>query len=128
MSDVRTAIADAEALLPGEAAPDGENDPRWQAIIAVSEFIPTDPEPIWQFITRWGAHPDDDLRSAVATCLLEHFLEDHFEYFPLVEQRAQHDALFAAMFCMCGKFGQSEEPPNASRFDALKIRVRGFAW
>jgi hypothetical protein len=35
---VRQAILEAEAILPGRAAPEGESDPRWQAIIAVSEF------------------------------------------------------------------------------------------
>jgi len=125
MPDVLTAIAFAETLLPGEAAPDGENDPRWQAIIKVSEFIPTAPEPIWRFIVRWGAHPDDDLRTAIATCLLEHFLGKHFEaYFALVEQRANENGLFADMFCGCWKYGQAEEPDNAVRFDALKRRLR----
>jgi hypothetical protein len=126
MQDVRAAIAEAEALLPGVAAAEGENDPRWQAIIEVSEFIQSDPEPIWQFIVRWGSHQDDDLQAAIATCLLEHFLEYHFQaYFPLVEQRATQDTIFAKVFCLCSKFGQSEEQEKAQRFDALKRRLRG---
>jgi hypothetical protein len=36
---VEEAISAAESILPGHAAPDGEIDTRWQAIIAVSEFI-----------------------------------------------------------------------------------------
>jgi hypothetical protein len=43
---VQQAIAQAAALLPGSAAPEGEIDPRWQAIIAVGEFIENDPEPV----------------------------------------------------------------------------------
>jgi hypothetical protein len=126
MLNVDTAIANAEAILPGVAVDEGD-DPRWQRIIEVSEYIVVAPEPIWAFIVRWGSHPDDDLRMAVATCLLEHLLEYHFEgYFPLVEARTAADDLFAAMFCMCSKFGQSEEPENAVRFDALKTRIQGW--
>lgn len=36
---VQEAIAAADAILPGEAAPEGARDPRWQAIIVVGEFI-----------------------------------------------------------------------------------------
>ena len=43
---VHEAIEAAERLLPGVAAPDGELDPRWQAIIEVEGFIETDPEEI----------------------------------------------------------------------------------
>ena len=78
---VRDAIAKAEAVLPGRMAPDGEIDPRWQAIITVAAFIETEPEAVWPFIKRWGGHPDEDLRSAVATCLLEHLLEHYFDDF-----------------------------------------------
>lgn len=124
MTPVEQRIADAEAILPGVVAPDGEDDPRWQAIIEVSNFIEVAPEPIWDFIVRWASHPDEDLRAAVATCLLEHFLEYHFhDYFPLVEARAMADTFFASTFCMCWKFGQSTEPSNATRFDALQTRL-----
>jgi hypothetical protein len=51
---IQKAIARAEALLPGIAAPDGEIDPRWQAIIDVGEFIESDPAEVWAFIIKWG--------------------------------------------------------------------------
>jgi hypothetical protein len=76
---VEEAIVAAEAILPGHPAAEGGTDPRWQAIIAVSEFIEDHPEPVWSFIVRWGSSPDDDLRMAVATCLLERLLEFHFD-------------------------------------------------
>jgi len=62
------------AIAAGEAAPDGETDPRWQAVIAVGEFIETDPEPVFAFAQRWGSSDNADLRMAIATCLLEHLL------------------------------------------------------
>ena len=50
--DVDQAIAAAEAVLPGHAAPDGEEDPRWQAMIAIAGFLPDAPEPICAFVLR----------------------------------------------------------------------------
>jgi hypothetical protein len=69
---VDEAIATAESILPGQAAADGEIDDRWQAIIAVAEFIETEPEAVWLFARKWGSHADDDLRMAISTCVLEH--------------------------------------------------------
>lgn len=118
--DVVEAIRLADGLLPGVPV-DGVQDPRWQAIIAVGEFIPSEPEAVWGFIRRWGGHPQEDLRDALATCLLEHLLEYHFaRYFPLVESLAKAEPLFGDTFRKCWQFGQSLEPGNAERFTALK--------
>ena len=75
--EVHQAIQKADALLPGRPVRDGE-DPRWQAIIEIGDFIKSEPEAVWSFIARWGGHPQDDLRDAIACCLLEHLLEFHF--------------------------------------------------
>lgn len=84
--NVREAVEAAERVLPGTAAPDGVPDPRWQAIIEISEVIEGEPEPVWAFINRWARHADPDLRAAIATCFLEHLLEHHFAaFFPRVE-------------------------------------------
>lgn len=121
---VREAIEQAESILPGEPAPPGDTDPRWQAIVQIGEYIPGEPEAVWKFIETWGGHPLEDLRMAVATCLLEHFLEHHFAaFFPRVEERAVGDRLFADTFLSCWKFDQAEEPANAARFDALRKRL-----
>ena len=122
---VQDAIVKAEAVLPGKAAADGEIDERWQAIIAVGEFIETEPESVWAFILRWGSAHDQDLRMAISTCLLEHLLEQHFDSFiGQVEQRVRDDRLFADMVSSCWKFGQSEHPDRAARFDRLITSVR----
>src|SRR3954451_1613593 len=113
--DVLRAIHEADALLPGEPVAAGI-DPRWQAIIVVGEYIESDPEPVWQFVLRWGAHPQEDLRSAIATCLLEHLLEYHFvAYFPQVERGALEDPMFGDTFQRCWQFGQAEEAGHAER-------------
>jgi hypothetical protein len=120
------AIAQAEAILPGSAAAEGDIDPRWQAIIAVGEFIEDDPEPIWRFVRRWGSTEDEDLRMAIATCLLEHLLEHHFDRFiSRVEEAAHGNPLFARTVQSCWNFGQSEEPTRAARLDRLKASLDG---
>ena len=106
---VQKAIRAAERRLPGHAAPEGEKDPRWQAIIAIGEFIEKEPEPIWPFVLRWGSHEDEDLRAAVATLLLEHLLEYHFDLiFPRVEAAARSNPWFAKTTTQCWKFGQAK--------------------
>ena len=122
---VHQAIAAAESVLPGQAAPDGEVDPRWQAIIVVGEFVETDPAPVWAFVRRWGASSDKDLRMAIATCVLEHLLEYHFDHIiSRVEEAALADYRFGDMVSHCWKFGESEEPNRAARFDALVQSIR----
>jgi len=121
---VTEAIRGAEALLPGVPAEEGQ-DPRWQAIIRVGGFIASDPEAVWGFVRRWGGHPQNDLRDATATCLLEHLLEfDFAAFFPQAEQHALADPLFADTFRRCWQFGQALEPGNAERFAALRERLR----
>jgi hypothetical protein len=121
---VQEVIERANAILPGRAASEGQRDWRWQCIIDLGEYVESNPEEVWGFVAHWGGHRDEDLRAAIATCLLEHLLEHHFDtIFPRVEQRARTDKRFAAMFGICSKFGQAELARNASRFDALKAAV-----
>ena len=125
---VEAAIRLADGILPGTPAPEGETDPRWQRIIDVGSYIDSAPEAVWEFVARWGTHEDDDLRSAIATCLLEHLLEHHFEtLFPRVERLVAVDPMFADTFTSCWKLGQAELPHNAVRFDALMKQVLGPA-
>jgi hypothetical protein len=122
---VHEAIAAAERILPGRAAPDREEDPRWQAMISVGDFIEANPDAVWAFAQRWGTSPDDDLRTAVATLLLEHLLEHHFDVMiASVEHAARNDELFADTVCRCWKLGQAEEPTRAARFDKLIASIR----
>jgi len=122
---VTAAIRRAEALLPGRPAPEEqEKDPRWQAIIEIGEYVDSDCDAVWTFAARWGSEGDEDLRAAVATCLLEHLLEYHFErLFPLVRDPARSDPRFADTFLLCGKFGQAEQEENSRRFDDLRVEL-----
>lgn len=120
---VTEAIRQANMLLPGRAAPDGQTDPRWQAIIAVGEFVKSDPDAVWRFTRRWGSHRNADLRTAIATCLLEHLLERHFDLvFPRVERLARTSKHFGDTVACCWKFGQAKRPRNAARLERLITR------
>ncbi len=121
---VQEVIERANAILPGRAAPEGQRDWRWQCIVDLGEYVESNPEELWAFVEKWGGHRDQDLRAAIATCLLEHLLEYHFDaIFPRVERRVRVDKWFGAMFGICSKFGQAELPGNAPRFDALQAAV-----
>ena len=121
--DIRGVLATADGVLLDPPVSAGEVDARWQVLIEVADFVKTHPDEIWPFVRRWGSSPDEDIRAAIATCLLEHLLEHHFErVFPLVEQAVLHP-LFADTFSLCWKFGQSELPGNAARFDRLRKQL-----
>jgi hypothetical protein len=124
MTPVEKAIRHAELVLPGSRALEGNIDPRWQAIIAVGEYVASDPEPVWRFVCRWAEHEDDDLQTALGTCLLEHLLEHHFAaYFPRVERACEQSEQFARVFATCWPFGQAEDGENSARFNGLKKRL-----
>ncbi len=117
---VTETINAAGRLLPGSPAPEGAVDERWQAIGKVSAFIKTEPEQVWSFVYRWGCSDEEDVRTAIATCLLEHILEHWFDrFFPRVEHAVRSDPRFADTFSRSWKFGEAKQPVNAERFDKL---------
>lgn len=103
-------------------------DERWQAAIAQGEHCETDPAFIWPVVVQWGRCEDEDTRTAIATCVLEHILEHHFDtYFPKVQEIVSSgNRAFAETFSLCWKFGQSEWPENSKRFDLLQKEVRSL--
>lgn len=118
---VTVAIEYAHALLLESPAAEGQQDARWQAILHVGDYIESDPEAVWDFVRRWGSCPDEDVRDAIACCLLEHLLEFYFALlFPRVERAVKEDLSFADTFSRCWKLGQAESGANADQFDQLK--------
>ena len=96
--------------------------PTGSAIIAIANFIEDEPEAIWSFVERWGQHPDEDLRQAIATCVLEHLLERHFDLvFPRVKRLAESNEQFARTVAMCWPSATSME------FESLRRRITPFA-
>jgi len=124
MKRAERTIHNTERLLPGTPSPEGKPDPRWKAIIKVGEYVETGPQEVWLFIRKWATYPSDDLRMAVANCLLEHLLEYHFdEYFPKVRKACHQSKRFAWTFDMCAQFGQANQPENSKSFNELKNKL-----
>ena len=87
-----------------------DNDVRWQALIAVGMWVTTCPEEVWSVVLEHGESEDEDMRSGVATVLLEHLLEHHFDaYLPRLRERIDGGALLLAdTLGRCWPFGQAE--------------------
>jgi len=118
--ELENAIRRAERILPGKPAPEGEEDPRWQAILKIEDFVETQPETVWAFVRRWGKHPNPDLRSAIAVLLLEDLLKHHFDLiFPGVEIEVRKSKRFKDMLKCCYKLGQAKKPRNAAKIKRL---------
>jgi hypothetical protein len=117
---LRGIIARTERLLPGRPAPDGESDARWQAIMRIEDHIPEQPEPVWAFTRKWGKHPQEDLRTAVAVLLLEHLLEQHFQLiYPRVVVEVGLSKRFKDTLRRCDWLGEAAWPSNARKLDRL---------
>lgn len=87
--------------------PDPTTKVRWQALIAIGNYIETYPEKVWKIITKYGCSAKSDMRTGVATVLLEHLLDYKFDtYFTkckkLVESE-QKRFLDTMSFCLVMK-------------------------
>jgi len=120
-ANVHYAIQAAEALLPGKPTPEGDEDPRWQAIMKIEDFVETEPEAIWPFVLKWGSLPDEpDLSAAIAVLLVERLLQYHFDLiFPRVAAAARSNSSFASTFAKSWKLGQAKEATRAKQYDEL---------
>jgi hypothetical protein len=112
--------SDIEAAFAGT-----DETERWDMACMLALHVEASPEEVWPLVARLGCSDDPDSRMAIATCVLEHLLEHHFDLiFPRAEMLALADPRFADTFCTCWKFGQSKEPVNSARFDALEAKLR----
>lgn len=94
---------------------------RWEAAEAAYELVASQPQIAWDIVVSHGDNPLEDVRDAVATCILEHLLEHYFhEYFPLLEREiVSGRTLLGDTFRRCWKFGQAELPENSTRWNKL---------
>jgi len=98
---------------------------RWQAAIALGEIAESDPESVWTLVVSHGSRRHGDVRMAIATCVLEHLLEHHFDaFFPRVAAAAKSSRLFSDTFSHCYQLGQAELPRNARRWKRLRKLLR----
>jgi hypothetical protein len=119
-----TIPSDLEAADKDLASPNETT--RWQAAVALGEFCVSDPEAGWPLVEKWGSSPNEETRTAIATCVLEHMLEHHFD--PYISRCAKlvraGNVEFADTFWRCWKIGQACEPANAIKFDRLERQAR----
>jgi hypothetical protein len=94
---------------------------RWAAAEAAGQLVSDRPRAVWNLVVAHGASEIEDVRSAVATCMLEHLLEEHFEeYFPLLEREIRAgNIMLGDTLRRCWKLGQAELGANADRWDKL---------
>lgn len=120
-ADDATILSRADADLASE-----DEDTRWQAACALGDFCEDAPEVIWPLRVKWGSCDNEDTRTAIATCVLEHILEYHFAtYFAKTARLIRGGSVrFAEMLCICYRFGQAKEPSNAVKFDRLERKAR----
>lgn len=86
---------------------DSDNDCRWQALIVVGEAVETSPEAVWGVAREHMESDDEDMQAGVATVLLEHLLEHHFDW---TLGRLRHEikggsAALAGVLALCSPFG-----------------------
>jgi hypothetical protein len=94
---------------------------RWQAAIALGEFAESSPERIWPLVLKHGSRRHGDARMAIATCVLEHILEYHFDaFFPRVTDAARSCRWFRDTFRSCWRMGQAELPRNTRLWRRLE--------
>jgi hypothetical protein len=98
----------------------------WAAAVALGDFIEYDHLQVWRLVVRYESSPDEELRGAIACCVLEHLLEYRFEeIFPLLELEVRkRNRELGDTFQTCWKFGKSKKPGNSRRWDNLDKFVR----
>ena len=97
---------------------------RWQAAIALGELSKSAPDRIWPLVLKHGSRRHSDTRMAIATCVLEHILEYHFDaFFPKVTDAARHSRWFRDTFSSCWRMGQAKLPRNARRWKRLESEL-----
>ena len=72
---------ECEIKILERALASSDDKARWAAAAELGEFVYSEPDLLWPIVLKHGSSPDEDLRAAVATCLLEHILEHHFDAF-----------------------------------------------
>jgi DNA-binding XRE family transcriptional regulator len=91
--------------------------PRWQAAILLGDYCKSDPEIVWKLCVKWGSVRNADTRMAIATCVLEHLLEHHFDpYFSkTVRLVKQGNKQLGSTLRSCWQFNQTKR--NTEKFN-----------
>jgi hypothetical protein len=117
--------AEAEIQRARELLARGDEKARWDGAELLGDFVDSAPELVWPLVVYFGSSENEDVRAAIATCVLEHLFQFHFEpYFSEAERlvRAGNRNL-ADTVSTCWAFGETERAENRHRFDALKRHI-----
>ncbi len=87
---------------------DSNSHCRWQSLIVIGAFIESDVERVWPVIEKYAISEDDDMRTAVATVLLEHVFEHYTRYDSRVTELARTYPLFADTLSRCSDFREKQ--------------------
>ncbi len=95
--------------------------PRWRAAILLGNYARTDPESVWQLAVKWGSVRNADTRTAIATCVLEHLFEYHFEpYFTRTVRAVKRgNRRLGDTLSRCWAFGQANTKRNGKRLQSF---------
>ena len=107
---------------------DSHNTCRWQSIIVIGESMDDDPDRIWNVVKRYGDSKDEDMRSAIATVLLEHLLEANFNKY-LANVKAQVSlgkSRFLDTLLKCSTFGDDSEAQSKKIDSYIRKATRGL--
>jgi hypothetical protein len=94
----------------------GDSRTRWGILSVVGRFAHRHPALVWPLVRRWGCSTNEDIRLAIACCVLEHVLESHFrKYFRACRELASkndrfHDTLKKASRWVRAHLGRQAEP------------------
>lgn len=112
----------SDELLEIDDALSSTDDGRiWKGAELLGEHAEHNPDAIWSLVVKHGSATSPEVREAIATCVLEHILEHHFEpYFSDIESRVNAgDNSLLQTLALCWKLGQAEVPENSCRWDKL---------
>lgn len=114
-------------LLHIDAALKSEIDQQiWEAAEILGEYAENNPWIIWPLTIKYASSLNSEVRQAIATCVLEHILEYHFDqFFDEIERAIKGgDLLLRDTLSGCWKFGKSKLPHNRDRWDILLSKKR----
>ncbi len=103
----RYGIRDGYLPLARSLVADADSHCRWQALMVVGHFAERHASAVWPVVLEHGASEDEDMRSGVATVLLEPILKHHYEeYFPVLKAAVEAgDAHLTDTLRRCWLFG-----------------------
>jgi len=94
----------------------------WLAATVLSYFVEKYPAQLLRIIRSVAQDSSDDQRTALAKCILEHLMENHFDdVINMVSQETDAELRYALVdiLARCWPFGEAEKKSNWERVESL---------